>query len=149
MLFVTWIKIHFDMGPHGKDREYPRDRANIGNPKVNRHCPPLAASRISADCAENTLGPPIQYIPLPVCHTGDIYAICWGADQSKHQTSASLVLMRGMQRVSYAKNVSFNDVIMHILSWLCVVIFCWLLHINSREAEICFHFYRSFYDMCN
>ena len=71
------------MGIHGKDREYSRDRANIGNPKVNRHCPPLTASRISADRAENTLGPSIQYIALRVYHTGDIYAICWGTDQRK------------------------------------------------------------------
>ena len=36
----SWV-----LGPHGKDRKYSRDKANIYNPKVNRGCPPLTANR--------------------------------------------------------------------------------------------------------
>ena len=47
-----------------KDRKSTRDKANIGNPKVNRDCPPLTGNRTSADCVENSLGPSVQYIPM-------------------------------------------------------------------------------------
>ena len=55
---------------HNKDRKSTRDKANIGNPKVNRGCPPLTANRISADCVENSLGSSVEYIPLGGYHTG-------------------------------------------------------------------------------
>ena len=43
--------------PHGKDRKYPGDKANIGNPKVNRDCSSITAIRTLTDCLEITLGP--------------------------------------------------------------------------------------------
>ena len=58
------------LGLGSKDRKSTKDKANIGNPKVNRGCPPLTANRTSADCDENSLGPSIQYIPLRVYRTG-------------------------------------------------------------------------------
>ena len=54
---------------HNKDRESFRYKANTGDPKVNRGCPPLTANHISADCVENSLGPSVQYKPLGVYHT--------------------------------------------------------------------------------
>ena len=57
------------------DRMSTRDKANIRNPKVNRGCPPLTANCISADCVQISLGPPIQYIPLRVYHTGGLNAM--------------------------------------------------------------------------
>ena len=51
------------LGAHNKDRKSTGDKANLGNPKVNRGCHPLTANRISADCVENSLGPS-QYFPL-------------------------------------------------------------------------------------
>ena len=63
------------LGAHNKDRKSTKDKANIGNPKVNRGCPPLTANRISADCVENSLGPSVQYIPLGVYHTGSFNAM--------------------------------------------------------------------------
>ena len=63
------------LGPRGNDGEYPRNKANIGNPKVNRDCPSLAANCTLADCMEITLGPSIQYIPLGVYRTGGFNAM--------------------------------------------------------------------------
>ena len=57
------------LGTHNKDRNSTRDKANKGNPKVNRGCPPLTANRTSADCVENSLEPSVHYIPLGVYHT--------------------------------------------------------------------------------
>ena len=53
------------LGPHRKDRNYSRDKANIGNPKVNRSCPPLTANSISADCVESTPEPSVQIFYCP------------------------------------------------------------------------------------
>ena len=55
---------------HGKDRNYDSNTANIGNPKVNKGCPPLRTNYTSADSMENSPGPSIQYIPLGLYHTG-------------------------------------------------------------------------------
>ena len=63
------------LGLHMKDRMPNKDKANIGNPKVNRCCPLLTANRISADCVQIALGPSIQYIPLRVYHTGGFNAM--------------------------------------------------------------------------
>ena len=55
------------LGPPGKDR---KDKANIGNPKVNRGCPPLTANRISEVYVQNTTtGHSMQHIPLGVYHS--------------------------------------------------------------------------------
>ena len=56
--------------PHGKDRKYSSDKANISNPKVNRGSPLLTANRTSADREENTPAPLVQHIPLGFYHTG-------------------------------------------------------------------------------
>ena len=61
--------------PHGNNRKYSRDKANIDNPKVNRGCPPLTANRTSADCVEITPGPSIHHIPLGFYHTGGFNAL--------------------------------------------------------------------------
>ena len=78
ILFVSF-KRYFDikkksvlvlvLQPGGKDRKYPRDKVNIGNPKLNRGCASLTANRTLADCMEITLGPSIQHIPLGVYRT--------------------------------------------------------------------------------
>ena len=47
------------LGLHSKDRKSTRDKSNTVNPKVNKGCPPLTANHTSADCDENSLGPPI------------------------------------------------------------------------------------------
>ena len=41
-----------------------KDKANIGNLKVNRGCHSLIANRTSADCVENTPGPSVHHIPM-------------------------------------------------------------------------------------
>ena len=61
---------------HSKDRKSTRDGWNIGNPIANRDCPQLTANHTSADCDENSLGPPMQYILLRVSHTGGYDALC-------------------------------------------------------------------------
>ena len=63
------------LGLNSKDRKSTKDKANIGNPKVNRGCPQLSANRTSADYDENSLGPPTQYIPLRFYHTGGFNAM--------------------------------------------------------------------------
>ena len=63
------------LGLPSKDRMPTKDKANICNPKVNRGCPPLTANRISEDCVQISLGPPVQYIPLRVYHTGGFNAM--------------------------------------------------------------------------
>ena len=63
------------LGPHDKDRTYSRDKANIGNLKGNRGCPPPTANRTSSDCVENTRGPSVQHIPLEVYYIGGLIAI--------------------------------------------------------------------------
>ena len=63
------------LGAHNKDRKLNSDKANMGNPKVNRGSPPLTANRASADCVENPLGPSVQYIPLGVYYTGSFNAM--------------------------------------------------------------------------
>ena len=44
-------------GPHGKDRKYSKEKANIGNPKVNSGCPPLEDNRSSENCGKYTWTP--------------------------------------------------------------------------------------------
>ena len=63
------------LGLHSKDRMSTKDKVNICNPKVNRGSTPLTANRISADCVQISLGPPIQYIPLRVYRTGGFNAM--------------------------------------------------------------------------
>ena len=63
------------LDPHAKDGMYSRDRANISNSKVSRRCLPLTANRTSADCMENTPGPPVQHIQMGVYHTGGFSAM--------------------------------------------------------------------------
>ena len=63
------------LGLHSKDRMSTKNKANIRNPKVNRDCPPLTANRISANCVQISLGPPMQYIPLRVYRTGGFNAM--------------------------------------------------------------------------
>ena len=58
------------LGPHHKGRDYSKNKANAGIPKVNRGCPPLTATRTSADCVENIPGPSVQHNPLWVYYTG-------------------------------------------------------------------------------
>ena len=69
-IFDINIKSMLVLGPRGKDRKYPRDKAKIGNPKINRRCPSLTANRTLTDWMEITLGPSIQHIPLGVYRTG-------------------------------------------------------------------------------
>ena len=73
------------LGPHSKDLKSTRDKADIGNPKVNRGCPPLTANHTSADCLENSLGPSVQYIPLGVYHTGGFQRYEMQVNPSKFQ----------------------------------------------------------------
>ena len=63
------------LGLDSKDRKSAKDKANIGNPKVNRGCPPLTANPTSADCDQNSLGPSIEYILLGFYHTGGFNAM--------------------------------------------------------------------------
>ena len=63
------------LGLHSKDRKPTRDKSNIGNPKVNRGCPPPIANSTSADFDENSLGPSVHYIPLRVYHIGGFNAM--------------------------------------------------------------------------
>ena len=72
------------LGPHGKDREYHRDKANIDNPKVNRGCPTLTTNRTWADCMEITLGLWIRHIPLGGYHTG-VSTLCTNTIISHHK----------------------------------------------------------------
>ena len=69
-IFDTNKKSTLLLGPHGKDRKYSSDKANIGNPKVNSVCPPLTVNRIGTDCDQNSPAPSIQYNPMRVYHTG-------------------------------------------------------------------------------
>ena len=55
--------------------KYSRDKANMGNPQINRGCPLLTANRTSADCVWITSGPSMHHIPLWVYHTGGFNAI--------------------------------------------------------------------------
>ena len=55
-----------ELESHSKDKKCSMDKANIGNPKVNRGCPPLTANSTSADGVENSLAPSVQYFPLGV-----------------------------------------------------------------------------------
>ena len=64
------------LGLNSKDRKSTRDKANMSNPKVNRGCTQLTASRISADWVQISLGPSLPYIPLGVYHTGGFNAMC-------------------------------------------------------------------------
>ena len=48
---------------HSKDKKCAMDKANIGNPKVNRGCVPLTANSTLADCVKNSFEPSVQYIP--------------------------------------------------------------------------------------
>ena len=78
------IKILSVLGLNSKDMTSNRDKANISNPKVNRGCAPLTASRTSADCVQISLGPSIPYIPLGVYHTEgfndmNVYSILFSA----------------------------------------------------------------------
>ena len=63
------------LGIDSKDRKSAKDKANIGNPKVNRGCPSLTANRTSAGCDEDSLGPSIPYIPMGGYHTGGFNAM--------------------------------------------------------------------------
>ena len=47
------------IAPHSKDRKSTIDKADIGNPEVNRGCPPLQTNRTLADTLENSFGPSI------------------------------------------------------------------------------------------
>ena len=74
-----WLKIKkismLVLGFHSKDRKSMKDKSSISNPKENRGCPPLTASRTSVDCVQVSLGPSIQYIPLRVYRTGGFNAM--------------------------------------------------------------------------
>ena len=70
-----WKILMSVLGLNSKDGKSTRDKANISDPKVNRGCAPLTASRISADCVQISLGPSIPYIPLGVYHTGGFNAM--------------------------------------------------------------------------
>ena len=37
------------LGSHSKEKKSTRDKANIGNPEVNKGCPQLTANRTSAN----------------------------------------------------------------------------------------------------
>ena len=63
------------LGLNSNDKKSTRDKAKISNPKVNRGCAPLPANRISADCAQISLGSSMPYIPLGVYHTGGLNAM--------------------------------------------------------------------------
>ena len=64
------------LGTHNKDRKCTKDKANVGDPKVNRGCLQLTANRTSADCVENSLETPVQNIPLGGYHTESFNAMC-------------------------------------------------------------------------
>ena len=78
------------LGAHNKDRRSTRDKANIGNSKVNKGCPPLTANCTSADNVENWLGPSVEYIRLGVYHTGSFNAIICFATWYAHLYSEFL-----------------------------------------------------------
>ena len=75
MILLTKKILMSVLGLNSKDKKSTWDKANIGNPKVNRGCAPLTANRISADCVQILLGPSIPYIPLGVYHTGGFNAM--------------------------------------------------------------------------
>ena len=73
---ILWTKIWMMvLGLHSKDRKSTRDKAYIGNPKVNKGCPPLTANRTSAHRVQISLGPSMQCIQLRVYHTGSFNAM--------------------------------------------------------------------------
>ena len=74
-IFEKNKKIDVGTGLDSKHRKSAKGKANIGNPKVNRGCPPFTANRTSADYDENSLGPSLQYILLGVYHTGGFNAM--------------------------------------------------------------------------
>ena len=79
------------LGHHDKGREYSRNKANAGNPKVNRVCPPLTATRTSADCVENIPGSSVQHNPQGVYNTGGSNAMMvLGATQWKFERNKIL-----------------------------------------------------------
>ena len=63
--------------PHGKHRKLSGDRANTGNPKVNRCCPSLTVNRHSANCVEITLGPSVQHNLLWVYMNFTLFIELW------------------------------------------------------------------------
>ena len=82
------------LGLHSKDRKSTRDKAYIGNPKVNKGCPPLTANRTSADRVQISLGPSMQYIQLRVYHTGSFntmkhYNLSWNSHIEFIQTKVT------------------------------------------------------------
>ena len=93
-----WQNKKFNVGtgaPYQRQDVY-QDKTNIGNLKVNRGCPPLTASRTSADCFENSLGPSMQYIPLGVYHTGGFNAMDASQCRCTRLLSQSYVAMHTM-----------------------------------------------------
>ena len=92
---------------HGNDRKSTRDKAKIGDPKVNRGCTPLTANRTSTDFVENSLATnrsSVQYSPLEVHHTGGLNAI-YTSNRSKLITLFKMLNFddlgnRGMPRLN-------------------------------------------------
>ena len=68
----TWVFEDFVFVLQMTHSKYSRDKANMGNPKINRGCPLLTGNRTSADCVWITSGPSVQHIPLWVYHTLEI-----------------------------------------------------------------------------
>ena len=77
--------------PHGRGRMFSRDRASIGNPRLNIGFPTHNANCATIDRMEITLGPSIQHIPLGFYHTGGFNAM-W---------NISLLCRRGKDNARY------------------------------------------------
>ena len=90
------------LGLHSKDRRSTLGKSNIGNPKLNRGCTPLASNCTSADCDENSLGPSLRYIPLGTTILG----------------VSTLWFFMGKQRSAYMMTSS-NGNIFHITGHFC------------------------------
>ena len=52
------------LGSSLNDTKSSGDKANLGNPKANRGFPPSTVNRTSAECVQNSGGPPSRHIEL-------------------------------------------------------------------------------------
>ena len=102
MILLVKIKISMSvLGIQREDRKSTRVKANIGNPKVNRGCPPLTANHNSVDCLENSFGLSIQNIPRGVYHTGDFNAMLWSCyfwPNKIHNNLVSIMIINFQKR---------------------------------------------------
>ena len=132
-MFVLW--------PRGKDRKYPRDKPNIGNPEVNKGCPSLTANPTLADYMEITFGPSIQHIPLGVYCTGGFNAM-WPIPKEwilynnsvgiHHETTVCVVCFD-----MFSRNVPRCDVIIVRFFMFMHCILCRYTNLVLRTLKSC------------